>query len=142
MGYTTTFNGSLKFTKELSAKELAYLSQFINGTTIQPEWINPQNIRGYMQFELTKDFDGIKWDGSEKFYDSVECVNIIIDNMKAQFPDFGLEGYLECQGEDYADIWMLAIADGKAVEKKTPRIGEEITCPRCGDNFILEGKND
>ena len=140
MGYTTSFDGQLSFTTELKASELSYLGQFM-GADIRghPEWINNLTEYGsYIQFELAKDFSGIKWDGSEKFYNADGCVNLIIENMQAKYPDFGLEGELLAQGGDAGDRWYLRIVDGKAVRIEHPFLGQEVECPHCECKFKLE----
>ena len=141
MGYTTEFEGQLTFTKPLMAEQLAYLNTFLgeNGRD-HPEWVGPNLSKeiSYIQFELTKDFTGIQWDGSEKFYFAVEAVNLILVNMQAKYPDFGLYGSLTAQGEEIDDRWQLAIVDGKAIRKDVPIIGQKVTCPHCNRDFVLE----
>lgn len=119
MGYSTEFKGSLKFKEPLTAEQELYIQQFLNYEEPRehPDWIIPdKNKTSYQQLELTADKTGIQWDGNEKFYHAVEAVNIVILNMQAKFPDFGLTGKLLAQGEEVGDVWFLKIIDGKAVE--------------------------
>ncbi len=141
MGYTTEFTGILKFKKEPSASELAYLSKFL-GEDIREhsEWLNPDKAHYYIQYAIADDYTGIEWDGGEKFYDAEGCVNLIIANMQIKYPDFGFDGELLAQGEDYDDRWILRMVNNKAVRVDQPRIGSKITCPHCSKNFILEGE--
>lgn len=142
MGYETKFKGVIKFTKELSASELAYLKGMFwldDGDMKKGDYILPAELPHYIQYELTEDFDGIQWDGSEKFYKAVEAMNFIILNMKAKFPDFGVTGSMTAQGEDFDDRWELVIKDdGMAHEVKTPPAGTVITCPSCEKKFVIE----
>jgi len=58
--------------------------------------------------------------------------------MKKEYPEFGLEGKLVAQGEDFDDRWVLSIENGKAIKKKIEIKGKRVTCPHCGEEFILE----
>lgn len=137
MGYSTDFTGELKFTKELKATELAKLKTFMGEDCREhPEW-NATNMT-YIDLEISDDFSGLKWDGSEKTYDLVEKVNLIISEMKKDFPDFGLEGSLFAQGEDSTDRWVLLIDNGIAIEKKVALKGKKCKCPNCEEEFFLE----
>jgi len=139
MGYSTEFIGELLFTKELKASEIVKIKSFLGrDCRAHPEW-NAKHLT-YIDLELTDNLSGLKWDGSEKTYDLVEKVNLIIDMMKKDYPDFGLNGSLLAQGEDITDRWMLSIDEnGKAVQNKIEIKGKKITCPHCQENFILEG---
>ena len=109
MGYTTQFEGSLKFKNELSLPMLKKLNEII---------INQDNsFPGYINFEIEKDFSGIIHNNDEKSYEVVEQVNHIIGMMKIDFPEFELAGELLAQGEEIGDIWRLVIENGKAIEK-------------------------
>lgn len=131
MGYNTDFEGELIFTCELTAPELAFLNGML-GEDIRdhPEWDCPD--ANYIGFELLKDFSGIRWDMGEKFYGTVECVNLIIREMRKRNTNFGLSGELVAQGEDIDDRWRLVIGeDGFAKKIKIPRAGRAIRCPSC-----------
>lgn len=138
MGYSTEFKGELLFTKELKASELAELNKFFREDCRQhPEWGNT-NL-SYIALELNKDFNGIQWDGSEKTYDLVDKVNLVIENMKKKFPEFGLTGELLAQGEDVGDVWRLVMYKNVAYEKKIDLSHKKkVTCPHCDEEFFLE----
>lgn len=117
MGYSTDFTGELKFTKELKAIELAKIKTFLGeDCRHHPEW-NATNMT-YIDLELTSDFSGLKWDGSEKTYQLTEKVNLIIDEMKKDYPDFGLTGNLFAQGERIEDRWVLLIDENGKAKKE------------------------
>jgi predicted RNA-binding Zn-ribbon protein involved in translation (DUF1610 family) len=42
------------------------------------------------------------------------------------------------QGEDIEDRWWLQIVNGKAMEAPIEIKGKKLTCPHCGEEFILE----
>lgn len=142
MGYQTQFKGAVKFTRELTARELAYLKGMFwldEDDFEKGGYIVPAERPHYIQYELTEDFDGIQWDGSEKFYKAVEAMNFIIVNMKAKFPDFGLTGRMTAQGEEFDDRWELVIGeDGMAHEVRTPPAGTVVKCPHCEEKFVLD----
>ena len=135
MGYKTRFSGELKFNKELSTKELAKVKTFLGEDCRQhPEWGDHDLY--WIDLDFTKDFSGIEWkceDGDS--YGMVECVNVIIANMRKEFPDFGFQGKMIAQGEDIDDRWMLVIENSIAVKKD---FDANITCPNCGHHFKSE----
>jgi hypothetical protein len=137
MGYTTQFKGILKFTKELNGKELKKVKSFLGEDCRKhDEW--GRTDLSYIDLALTDDFSGLEWDGSEKTYDLQDKVNVIIDEMQKEFPDFGLEGFLVAQGEDVEDRWTLVIENGRAVQKPVEIKGVKIRCPHCSEEFIAE----
>lgn len=141
MGYTTTFKGQLNFTTELNGKQLKKLKSYLGEDCRQhPEW--GENDFTYIDLELTEDFTGIQWDGSEKTYDLEGKVNLVIHEMQKEYPDFGLEGYLTAQGERFDDRWTVAIVDGRAVKQTILLKGQKVTCPHCHEDFILEDKKN
>lgn len=115
MGYTTKFKGELKFTTKLTPKQLTKIKSFLGeDCRNHPEW-NKNNLT-YIDLELLDDLSGLKWNGSEKTYDLVEKVNLIIEEMQKEYSQFGLTGKLIAQGEDIEDRWCLKIIDGKAIQ--------------------------
>ena len=141
MGYNTEFRGELKFKKELTASQLAKISSFLGEDgRDHPEWC--ANL-SYINLELNADFSGIQWNDTEKTYDMVGCVNLIIREMVKICPDFELEGKFLAQGEDIDDRWNLIIENGMAVRKELSVKGKKIErkkieCPHCGEVFIYD----
>lgn len=141
MGYSTSFDGELKFTKELTASQLAKVKTFLGeDCRDHDEWEGAAGMT-YIDLELTDDFSGLKWDGGEKTYQLTEKVNLVIREMQKVYPDFGLEGSLIAKGESRDDRWVLLIENGIAVEKEYAPIGGEIQCPHCGEYFVPTPKN-
>jgi hypothetical protein len=137
MGYSTEFLGELKFNTKLTIGQIADLSNFLGEDCREhPEW--GRTDMTYIDLKFLSDFSGIKWDGSEKTYDLTEKVNLIIEEMQKLYPEFGLSGQIVAQGEDLTDRWVLAIQDGKAVERKIQIKGKQVTCPHCEEEFLLE----
>ena|ERR1700753_2318022 len=137
MGYNTTFKGELKFTTDLTSKQLAKVKSFLGEDCREhPEWGDTGLT--YIDLVLLDDFSGLKWDDcTEKTYDLPEKVNLVIKNMRKEYPDFGLSGKLSAQGEDSDDRWFLNMVDGKAVKEEIPLSSDEIISPHCGELFTL-----
>lgn len=138
MGYSTSFSGELLFTTEPKASELAELNKFLGEDCRQhPEWGNTS--LSYIDLKLSKDFSGLEWDGSEKTYDLVDKVNLLIENMQKKYPHFGLSGELLAQGEEIGDIWRLVIKNNTAEEVRVDLSHKKkVTCPHCSEDFFLE----
>lgn len=139
MGYTTEFDGVLKFKTELTTSELralnSYLGEDVREHKDWTEGIDDAEYMSYVDLKVTDDFTGIKWDGSEKTYGMVSLVNMICKEMKKIKPDFELIGELQAQGEEASDRWILRMVDGVATEVKLIPTGELIECPHCGEEF-------
>lgn len=67
----------------------------------------------------------------------VNHINLIIDEVKKEFPDFGLTGTMIAQGEDADDTWAINIVDGRAARTEIIIKGHEAKCPHCGESFTL-----
>ena len=132
MGYNTDFSGVLTYKNPITDEELEYLNTFMDeDCRDHPEW----GRTDLTWIDLMCDEDGIQWNGSEKTYDLVEKINLIIDQMRKKFPGFELEGALEAKGEKFDDYWILDIEDGRAVMKTAKIVvNDEINyCPHCGE---------
>lgn len=141
MGYTTEFQGALLFDSEISVNALKKLKTYFGeDQRDHPEWELPKDDWwNYIDLELTKEWDGIKWDGAEKSYDMVGQVNFLLREMKKEYPDFGFKGEMLAQGEEIGDVWKLVIEDGVAVKKDVMLDGgKTVKCPHCGEKFEIE----
>ncbi|MFA5154166.1 MAG: hypothetical protein WC554_16570 [Clostridia bacterium] len=137
MGYSTDFDGELKFKKPLTKKQIEKLETFLGEDCRDHEEWGQLDLT-YIDLKLTKDQSGLKWDGSEKTYDLVDKVNLIINEMHKDFPDFELEGQLTAQGEDMKDRWYLAIENGFACKRKT--LVKTVICPECNHEFLVNNE--
>ena len=144
MGYSTEFNGELKFKNELTASELSEVKKFLgNDCRDHPEWGEPDLY--YVDLEFLDDFSGLKWDGAEKTYGMIELVNMITRNMRGrlQYAGFGFTGELFAQGEDYDDRWKLVIDnEGIAKKREVVIVGDTVVCPHCESKFFVEKDQD
>lgn len=143
MGYTTTFKGVLKFDHDPSVPELKELKKYLGEDmrVLDAPYAKKHDCT-YIDLEITDDFAGIKWSGAEKCYGMVESVNWLIARMRATFPDFGLVGEFEAQGEEAEDHWMLIMKDGKAVKVEKPPPGIKVRCPECEHVFYYEPEEE
>jgi len=142
MGYSTDFKGELKFKKELTASQLALLKSFlgkdrrdIGFEEDSKVYTLPDEYWYHIDLELTEDFSGIKWNGSEKTYDLDNIINFITVQMRKKYKDFELVGNLSAQGEDAEDRWLLEMVNGGAVRKELKTISKECTCPKCEEKI-------
>jgi len=137
MGYTTKFEGTLTFTTEATASQLAALNAMMGeDCRDHKEWNAPDLT--YIDLELAPDFSGLTWSGAEKTYDLEKLVNVVIRVMRERWPEFGLTGSMMAQGEDCDDRWMLVIGeDGWATKAKIALTGTVVDCPECGHRFVL-----
>lgn len=137
MGYTTIFKGELKFTTDLNGKQLAKVKSFFGEDCREhPEW---DCDGSYIDLTFNDDFTGIQWDdATEKNRGMVDHINLIIDEMKKDYPEFGLTGTMTAQGEEFDDRWVINILLGKAVRSEVVIKGQKAQCPHCGEQFIVE----
>ncbi|MFI2761349.1 hypothetical protein ACH5A3_21145 [Streptomyces echinatus] len=147
MGYTTTFEGQVTVTPPLNPHEIAILRRFADSRRHRrPE--GPYSTRdyaynevergGYNQppegqpglwcdWEPTDDGAGIRWNGSEKFYEATAWMQYLIDHFlkpgaaaKGQpgFEEFTFDhvvsGVIHAQGDEPGDAWDLTVVDNQA----------------------------
>ena len=148
MGYSTDFSGVLTFKNMLNAAQIARLNKVLGEDVrafkyeVAHFWDEAKFDGYHIDLEFTHDFDGIKWNGTEKTYHMVGAVNGIVKYMKHLFPDFELEGTLDAQGEDVKDKWKLKIVHGVAAKyNEDVDFTEYVQCPDCGHEF-KPGENE
>jgi len=142
MGYNTRFTGTLKFAVPITVQMLAKLNTLLGEDAGEISGApNGDRNYGYIDLAITKDFTGLEWDiGTEKTYYLEKSVNVVIQEMRKEWPEFGLTGELIAQGEDMEDRWALVMGeDGLATKQKIVISGKRVQCPECKHKFILEG---
>lgn len=144
MGYNTRFSGVLKFATPVTVEMLAKLNTMLgeDANEIATPGVHGRDY-GYIDLVVSKDFSGIEWDtGTEKTYFLEKSVNVVLAEMRKEWPEFGLTGQLLAQGEDMEDRWALVMEDdGLAHKRKVAITGQRVQCPDCGHRFILEQAN-
>jgi len=110
MGYNTNFKGTLKFTTVPTAEMIGML-QTILGEDCRdhPEWDEPDLT--HLNLEINEECTGLEWDGQEKTYEMTGLVNLVLKQMRKQYPTFGLTGLLKAQGQDVGDVWEVYIGE-------------------------------
>ena len=139
MGYTTQFIGEISIKPELKASQIKFIQGMFGDIR---EW-NPEDAElldlTHFDFEFNEGFTGIRWDGSEKFYSAVECMQYIIDKSLEKWSELKFEGILQAQGEEFDDRWKLVVSGNKAEKINIAPTGKAIECPHCEEKFELEG---
>lgn len=114
MGYTTKFSGELKFANHITPEQRLRLDDILGkDARDHPEW-HAGNLT-YIDLQLTIDHHGLEHNHSEKSYDLHEQINLVIDLMKKDFPEFELTGKLLAQGEEAGDVWYIVMENNKAI---------------------------
>lgn len=170
MGYTTDFEGRISVYPPLNVFEITYLNKFCDTRRMRtehgPYWVDQPGFAGqdktpevidynsppegqpglWCHWIPTQDGRYIEWDGGEKFYDSLEWMEYIIEHFlkpgaivstmtnrcptcgrsdESQFDEFTfdhvLNGMIEAQGEDPDDKWRLYVNDN-IVSRKDAKI--------------------
>lgn len=156
MGYTTDFDGDICIEPPLNEKEIKYINMF-NETRRMNRENGPYYVGGTGDFGQDEEADiinynspddsqpglwcgwctdeegnYIRWDGGEKFYNSLEWMQYIIDHFLGENPlaklnnpehfDFlqghTLDGDIYAQGEESDDQWKLEVRNNVVTEKQ------------------------
>ena len=142
MGYTTEFDGYFEFNKPLDAETLEFLKKFnatrrmarnVDGYGIEGEFYvdgggycgqdQEDNIIDYnrqprtqpslwCQWRPSDDGTTLAWDGDEKFYNYVEWLEYLIENILAP-RGYEIHGVVEWQCEDREDIGQIEVKHNK-----------------------------
>jgi hypothetical protein len=160
MGYTTEFTGAIEIEPPLNQAEVDYLNKFAHTRRMKrdrgPYFVNGSGAMGQgsdpdiqdhnlpplgqpgLWCKWVPSYDGcfIEWNGFEKFYDSVEWMQYLIDHFlkpgayaskinDPQFSEFTfdhvLNGTIDAQSEDPDDMWRLVVKDN-VVHEVRPQI--------------------
>lgn len=140
MGYTTDFNGTLKLNKQLSQEDKTFLTKLaetrrmarnVEGFGVEGEfYVDGGGVFGqgqedniidhnrppstqpglWLQWVPTEDGMGIEWDGGEKFYNYVEWLEYLIENILAP-RGYVLNGEIDWAGEESGDLGRIVVKD-------------------------------
>lgn len=117
MGYNTEYKGDMLFVKDVSGKQLNFLNKmFGEDCREHPEWGATELY--YIDLKLNDDFSGICWNGAEKTYFLENAINVVIREMRKEWPDFALHGTISAQGDDIDDKYALVVSDDGFVHKR------------------------
>lgn len=112
MGYSTRFQGTLQFTKELTIQQAADLDEILEEDLRDRPDLKPGNVT-YIDLEFVKGYKGLKWNGAEKTYHMKEAIELLLRHMRSKYPDFGLMGTLKAQGEEIDDRYQIVVENDK-----------------------------
>lgn len=157
MGYTTDFYGQVTVKPPLNDAERSYLERFSQTRRMSrkkgPYFVDGSGDFGqgddadivdynsppsgqpglWCQWVPQEDGASIGWDGGEKFYDSAQWMQYIIDHFlkpgahasrsgDPQFEDFTFDhvvnGQIEAQGEEPSDMWLLVVTNNVVSTKR------------------------
>lgn len=138
MGYTTTFDGELKFNRELTHMEWLDLTRL--GDCYDHEHYaeftdTPETLPdGYLQWVPNQLGTGLIWNSGEKFYDYIHWLRWLIKHyMKPR--GIVLNGEIRWQGEEIEDTGVIVATNNKITTKKLVVEGI-VDCPNCGERFL------
>ena len=143
MGYSTKFAGELLFTRPLTHYQVADLENFLGEDCRGHSWeefLGMKPSLTYIDLKFNNEQTGLRWDGSEKTYDLVEKVNLIILWMKTKYgsDSFGLTGSMNAIGESNDDVWILMIGEDGFAHKISCKINPfKLTCPHCNKEIDI-----
>lgn len=141
MGYSTDFKGELRLRGGTTVQELRTLKQFFNlGDPREFALANGYGDPGYVDLELTDDLSALKWNGTEKTRGMPQAVQMIVGEMRKQYPEFTLDGTLQAQGEEADDRWDLVVESGVTRIVKYRMVGDKVECPECRHKFVPNGE--
>lgn len=158
MGYSTEFRGQIEVSPPLSKKEREYLLAFNRTRHCRkdgsPYAVDPPSKKKAqligIPYESPEEMDhnraasgqpglwchwipnqdgtAIVWDGGEKFYDSLEWMQYLIDHFIGPNPiarkelkfiqPHTLKGIILAQGDNMLDRWELVVENGKARRRR------------------------
>lgn len=151
MGYTTEFSGQVKVDPPLNQDEINFLKKFAGtrrmARTKGPYYVDNEGFGGqdhendiidynrppagqpglWCQWIPTANGEAIKWDGGEKFYESEDWMEYLIEHFIGSHPKaksklpflrpHTLNGTILAQGEDLHDRWELVVVNNKVTRR-------------------------
>lgn len=138
MGYSTSFDGSVKFSRGLTVEELRDLEGLVNYSTQSDEVdkYSTDHPDSYNQWEPLSDGTGLCWNLGEKFYDYVEWMQWLINEYLVP-RGIHTNGTIRYQGEEIGDVGRIEVEDD--IVRKIALDPEGIVeCPSCGERFKPE----
>lgn len=122
MGYSTKFQGILKFSHPLTSGELKTLSTLLKeDVRDHPEWGEHEFY--YIDLCFDDSMTGLIWTGAEKTYNMDDIINFVLQKMRESHPTFGLYGIFKAQGEDIDDRYFIVVDEhgAKCVDSMSHR---------------------
>jgi len=117
MGYTTKFKGKITVEPPMDMPLYAKIGDIYEDSD---QHAQDSPVRGYCQWEATRDGAGLQWDGGEKFYDAAEWMNYLVKKVIAPTGRV-CNGTINASGEERGDIWQLIVRDNRVYTKRIDR---------------------
>lgn len=136
MGYTTRFDGRIKFDRPLTVPEFRRLEKMCDYSAQDDGFLReftdtPDTIpTSYLQWQPTEDGEGLEWNGAEKFYDYVHWLRWLIKHFFKPH-SIVLSGALTYQGEEIGDVGRIEVRDNVVRQIKLEAVSLD-KCPNCG----------
>lgn len=141
MGYTTSFEGVFKFSRELTLSEYHLLEDLADydsdASSKAMSKLASTHPDAYDQWQPTRDGWGLEWNGAEKFYEYVAWLEWLVKYF-FEPRDIVVNGTLTYQGEEIGDVGQLEVSDNVVKQIKLDVEGI-LECPNCGHRFKSGG---
>jgi len=127
MSYNVKFRGCMRFANELTAQQLKALSKVCGASYVDhPEIFGDEFDFKNFDIKLTKDLDGIEWDGTPGTYNMCGIINAVTVFMrsKVKCKNFMFSGESEME-EDGDHGGMIIKIDNAGRAFIIDKIGEE-----------------
>ena len=119
MGYDTKFSGAVKLSRALTIAEASVILE----ANDDPDSIQGEHPRSYMQWVPTQSLDHIVYDGNEKFYEYVDWMKWLVNYLKG----IGItaDGEIDWSGDQAGDTGTIVVANSEVTvrDHKTPARG-------------------
>lgn len=131
MGYTTKFVGAFTLSKLPAVELILLLNELAEGKDR-----SDGSPEGYCQWQFSKDFKRLEWDGNEKFYHYAEWLQWLISHP---FEEAGIEvtGSVKFSGEDIDDRGIIEIKNGRVVKSVQPLVLDDVAELRRFRDWVL-----
>lgn len=143
MGYTTDFEGRLKFNKTLAEEDKSFLNKLASTRRMARDVDAKYGVEGefyvegegtfgqdredsvidynrpprtqpslWLQWVPSEDGNYLEWDGNEKFYNYVQWLEYLIENVFKP-RGYSLDGEISWYGEESDDLGRIVVEDNQ-----------------------------
>lgn len=117
MGYNTRFEGDIAISPPASALTLILVNTFCDDQDkIRGKEIDNRPSDGWCDWRVAKDGASIGHSGMEKS----RCMEAWLEYLIRKFfipGGYHLEGEIRCQGEDFADRYLIKVVDNRVTKE-------------------------
>jgi hypothetical protein len=117
MGYTTLFKGEIEISPPLTPEQSAEVQAFCDERHGGNLHVHPGMPGFYCDYLVAEDGASIGWNGSEKSYEMVYWLRVLIGHF---FVKWGrtLNGEMLARGERFDDVWTIAVRNNVVSRKE------------------------